>query len=49
MKSASALPSASVFDPLRQQLPPAAEAFATDAQPLGALLSALVDDVRRRR
>src|SRR5215475_7651288 len=43
----AALPSASVFDPLRQQLLAAAEAFATDAQPLGRLLGALVDDVQR--
>jgi len=46
MKTA-ALPSASGFDPLRQQLLAAAEAFATDAQPLGKLLGSLVDDVRR--
>jgi hypothetical protein len=35
------------FEPLRQQLRAAAEAFATDAQPLGALLGAMVDDVER--
>jgi hypothetical protein len=35
------------FEPLRQQLLAAAEAFATDAQPLGSLLAALVDDVGR--
>jgi hypothetical protein len=36
-----------VFEPLREQLLAAAKAFATDAQPLSALLGALVDDVRR--
>jgi len=35
------------FDPLRQQLLAAAEAFATDAQPLSKLLGALVNDVER--
>ncbi len=47
MKTASdpsLLPS---FEPLRQQLLAAAEAFADDARPLGDLLGALVDDVRR--
>src|SRR4051794_8350017 len=47
MKKTAALPSASVFDPLRQQLLAAAEAFATGAQPLGKLLGAMVDDVQR--
>src|SRR5689334_8167338 len=35
------------FEPLRQQLLAAAEAFTTDAQPLGRLLGAMVDDVQR--
>jgi hypothetical protein len=35
------------FEPLRQQLLAAARAFAGDAQGLGALLEALVDDVHR--
>jgi hypothetical protein len=35
------------FEPLRQQLLAAAQAFATDAQPLGQLLSGLVEDVQR--
>jgi hypothetical protein len=47
MKKIAALPSASAFEPLRQQLLAAAEAFATDARPLGELLAAMVDDVRR--
>lgn len=47
MTKTAALPSASVFEPLRQQLLAAAEAFATDARPLGQLLGAMVDDVRR--
>src|SRR5579862_9677344 len=42
-----ALPSASIFEPLRRQLLAAAEKFATDDQPLSALLNALVDDVHR--
>src|SRR5688572_21313214 len=40
-----ALPTA--FEPLRQQLLAAAEAFATDSQPLGTILTAIVDDVAR--
>src|SRR5262249_22388438 len=47
MNSTPALAPASVFEPLRQQLLAAAEAFATDAQPLSTLLNALVDDVQR--
>ena len=47
MKKTAALPASSTFDPLRVQLLAAAEAFATDARPLGDLLAALVDDVRR--
>ncbi len=47
MKTRTPTAPLSVFEPLRQQLLAAAEAFATDAQPLGALLGALVDDVRR--
>jgi hypothetical protein len=35
------------FEPLRQQLLAAAQAFAGNAQPLGALLAAMVDDVER--
>src|SRR5947209_10052090 len=35
------------FEPLREQLLAAARAFADDAQPLGTLLGALVDDVER--
>ena len=35
------------FDPLKRQLMAAAEAFATDAQPLAAILGGLVDDVER--
>jgi hypothetical protein len=41
------LPDLAAFEPLRQQLLTAAKTFASDAQPLSALLSALVDDVRR--
>jgi hypothetical protein len=36
-----------VFEPLKRQLLAASEAFATDAQPLGAILGGLVDDVER--
>ena len=35
------------FDPLKQQLLAAAESFSADAQPLGDVLSGLVDDVER--
>ena len=35
------------FDPLKQQLLAAAESFSADAQPLGDILSGLVDDVER--
>src|SRR5262245_41172680 len=45
--AADSLQHAVAFEPLRRQLLAAAEAFASDAQPLGALLSALVDDVQR--
>jgi hypothetical protein len=47
MTTASPLSRLASFEPLRRQLLAAAETFATDAQPLGALLSALVDDVER--
>ena len=35
------------FEPLKRQLMAAAESFATDAQPLAAILGGLVDDVER--
>src|SRR6185503_5844649 len=41
----AALPN--VYGPLREQLLAAAQAFATDAQPLSELLAGLVDDVER--
>jgi hypothetical protein len=47
MKKPPELPELASFEPLRQQLLAAARAFAGDAQGLGALLEALVDDVHR--
>ena len=35
------------FEPLKQQLLAAAEEFSSDAQPLGEILSGIVDDVQR--
>ncbi len=43
--SANNLPT--TFEPLKQQLLAAAKAFSTDAQPLGEILSGIVDDVQR--
>ena len=47
MATQTSLAPADAFAPLREQLLAAAEAFASDAQPLGELLAALVDDVER--
>jgi uncharacterized protein DUF5682 len=47
MTTSSALSDLASFEPLRRQLLAAAETFASDDQPLSALLGALVDDVHR--
>jgi hypothetical protein len=47
MSTATDLTDLASFEPLREQLLAAAQAFSGDAQPLGALLNALVDDVQR--
>ncbi len=47
MKTPNNLADLAAFEPLRRQLLAAAEGFASDAQPLGALLNALVEDVQR--
>src|SRR5208282_2481274 len=47
MTTRTDLQTLAAFEPLREQLLAAAQAFAGDAQPLGRLLSGLVDDVHR--